>query len=157
MTRLLVVGVLVFACAVVTGALVGISTFSDESRTPVASVALQPTVLAGGVGFAQVAQAGDLEMAMSVAPGVAGRNSVNCYLRDVDGDDKPYTRLTARFSYLDGPLGPQVFEPVQLHQGHWLINDLELEASGRWQVGVAVSRDGVSDARFRFQIALPHP
>jgi hypothetical protein len=66
--------------------------------------------------ISQFQKADDLEMAFAVAPGVAGPNDVNFYLRDVNGDDRPYTLLTARFSYLDTRITGEELRPVQLHE-----------------------------------------
>jgi hypothetical protein len=156
MLRLLVSGAVFFTIAVAAGVIAGLSLGNDESVPPVVAVEAPPTPVTG-FGFAQVRQADDLEMAMSVTPGYAGRNDVNYYVRDVNGDGRPYTKLVTRFSYLDGRSEPQSFEPVQLHEGHWPLEALELRFAGRWLVEVSVSRDGLSDARFSFDLTLPHP
>jgi hypothetical protein len=105
---------------------------------------------------AQFQRAGDLEMAFSVTPALAGRNDLNFFLRDVDGDDRPYTRLVARISYLDSSRGTQVFEPVQLHEGHWPLDGADLGLAGRWRIEAAVSREGLQDTDFNFELKLAH-
>jgi hypothetical protein len=156
MVRLVVSGAVFFLIAVSAGIIAGLSLASEQSAAPVVALESAPAPITS-FGFAQVQRADDLEMAMSVTPGYAGRNDVNFYVRDVNGDDRPYTKLAARISYLDGPPGAQAFQPVQLHEGHWPLEALELRLAGRWQIEANVSRDGLPDARFRFEIALSHP
>jgi hypothetical protein len=156
MPRLVVSGAVFFAVALVAGLAIGLSAGENKSTAPAAAVQLQPTPIPG-IGFAQLMQADDLEMALSVSPGLVGRNDVNYYVRDTNGDDRPYTKLVTRFSYLDGRAEPLTIEPVQLHEGHWPIEALELKLAGRWQIDVTVSRDGIADTLLRYEIALPHP
>jgi hypothetical protein len=121
-----------------------------------APVAPAPAGLTGGVATALFQQADDLEMAFSVAPGLAGPNDLNFYLRDVNGDDRPYQRLIARITYLDSARGTQVVEPVQLHEGHWPIDRYELGLAGRWRIEASVSREGLRDTNFSFELQLAH-
>jgi hypothetical protein len=93
-------------------------------------------------------------MAFSLSPGTAGLNNLNFYIRDVDGDDRPYTRLLAHITYLDAALPSRAEQPVQLHEGHWPLDGYELAPSGRWQVDAIVSRDGFPDTNFSFELRL---
>jgi hypothetical protein len=118
--------------------------------TPVVPVA------GGGGGTSLLQQAADLEMAFSVVPGLAGLNNLNFYVRDMDRDDRPYTRLLVHITYLEAAQSSRAAEPVQLHEGHWPLDGYELAPSGRWRVDAVVSREGLPDANFSFELRLAH-
>jgi hypothetical protein len=156
MVRLVVSGAVFFLIAVSAGIIASLSLANDQGAAPVVALESAPAPVTS-FGFAQVQRADDLEMAMSVTPGYAGRNDANFYVRDVNGDDRPYTKLAARLSYVDGQFAAQEFEPVQLHEGHWPLEALDLKLAGRWLIEADVGRDGLPNASFRFEIALSHP
>jgi hypothetical protein len=129
---------------------------TSELSAAATSVALVPPTPVAYLPIAVFQKADDLEMVFTAAPGFAGENDVNFYLRDVNGDDRPYTAMTARFTYLDGRLSIAEQHPTQLHEGHWPIDQFDLALAGHWRIETTVSRDGFPDARFTFEMTLPH-
>ena len=157
-----VVGLVVaVAAAIGLGVALGLARDSSPGATSelsaaATSVALVPPTPVAYLPIAVFQKADDLEMIFTAAPGFAGTNDVNFYLRDVNGDDRPYTAMTARFSYLDGRRPVDEQHPTQLHEGHWPIDAYDLALAGHWRIETSVSREGFPDTRFTFDMQLPH-
>ncbi len=129
---------------------------TSELAAAATSAALVPQTPVAYLPIAVFQKADDLEMVFTAAPGFAGQNDVNFYLRDVNGDDRPYTAMTARFSYVDGTRLVDEQHPTQLHEGHWPVDAYALPLAGQWRIEASVSRDGFPDTRFTFDMQLPH-
>jgi hypothetical protein len=159
MSRLTLAGAALFAAGLIAGAAIAISLPEARRSAPVAEAdvaQVQTPAPETLTGIALFQQASDLELAFSIAPAVAGPNNLNFYLRDVDGDERPYQRLVARITYLDGRQPPRQEEPVQLHEGHWPLDAYDLGLAGRWRIEASVSREGFPDVQFSFDVPLPH-
>ena len=120
---------------------------------PAATSDLRPQPIPGlFLPISLLQRADDPKMAFTVSPGFAGPNDVN--LRDVNGDVRPDSLVTT-LSYLDDRAAGEEQRPVQLHEGHRPLDACGLPFAGPWRIKVAVSRDGLTDARFTFEMLLP--
>jgi hypothetical protein len=99
----------------------------------------------------------DLEVRMTVDPGVAGPNRISFRLDDKRGPKEEVHDFIVRFTYLDQDLGQTEDRAMLAPDGSYELSGLHLALPGRWQVLIVVQRQNADDARATFEVNVGPP
>jgi copper transport protein len=134
------------------GILVASALLTSGSPPFSASSALSAARDAGAI--VQRQSAGDIDITTSVAPGTAGPNVIDFFLKDAPSEDTPIQRFIVRFTYLDEALGTTESDAAEMHPTHYELTTSQFSLAGRWKMEVVVRRFHLDDVRTSFELQI---
>lgn len=136
-------------------AVLAITAALTDTSPPVERVVSAGAVQPGSL--LQTQTVDDLTLTVFVEPGRAGRNRMDFYLQDNDGDERPVERFIVRLTYLDQRLGTTEDDATEVHPTHFVLEGSQLALPGRWRMDLVVRREGLDDVRVTFDLEVEPP